>query len=426
VVLEPQSTTLFILLMVVFCALLVAVALARQTAFRVLAASLAFVPAMLFGVAAVNRYYDYYQTWGSVADDFSAQGINSVPQIPAGASAQQLAKILGRVTGSKTAGADGETVRLTVSGHYSHITRTVLVYLPPQYFQHGYARHRFPAIELITGYPGQPQDWIDVVGITQTYLDLLRDGVVKPAVLVMPNANGGPRVSLECLNVSHGPQDATFMGLDVPDALSHTLRVVPPGRAWGVAGYSEGGYCAANLALLYPYRYGYSGVLSGYFVPMTVQYGNPVRQFDPFARDKGARARNTPLRRLRALPLTVPVPLFWIGAGSANREDTHAAEAFQQVVLTRQPDVTLEIEPGGAHDMATWRALVPPLLEWMTPRLAQAELHPLLYAGPGAAHPVGNVRPTPPVASPAATPPASRHAATRHKRSRRARRRRKA
>ena len=31
---------------------------------RIIAACLAFIPAMAFGVAAVNKYYDYYQTWG--------------------------------------------------------------------------------------------------------------------------------------------------------------------------------------------------------------------------------------------------------------------------------------------------------------------------------------------------------------------------
>ena len=402
--LEPQSTALFILLMAVFCALLVGVAVAKQPAVRVLAASLAFVPAMLFGVAAVNKYYDYYQTWGSAAADLSAQGVSSVPQIPASASGQQLATILGKVTGSKTAAEEGETVRLTVTGQLSHITRTVLVYLPPQYFQPRYSRSRFPAIELITGYPGQPQDWINVVGITQTYLTLLRDGVVKPAVLVMPDANGGPRISLQCLNVHHGPQDATFLGVDLQNSLSHALRVVPSGRAWGIAGYSEGGYCAANLALIYPDRYGYAGALSGYFVPLPQdQFGNPLHKVSPFGKNKRARQRNTPIAQLRTLPLNVQLPQFWLGAGSSYHVDVTAAQGFQQLLLTRQPDVTLDIEPGGSHNMATWRALVPPLLEWMTPQLAQAQLHPQEFPGPGAAqHPAGNVRPVP--SGPAATP----------------------
>ena len=80
--LEPQSTGLFLVLMGAFCVLLGCVAVARQVAVRVLAAALAFVPAMLFGVAAVNKYYDYYQTWGSAAADLTATGLGNVPQLP--------------------------------------------------------------------------------------------------------------------------------------------------------------------------------------------------------------------------------------------------------------------------------------------------------------------------------------------------------
>src|SRR6202020_1585947 len=72
--LEAPSTALFILLMVVFCALVCWMALSRQMVLRVFAACLAFIPAMLFGVAAVNKYYDYYQTWGAVASDLGGQG----------------------------------------------------------------------------------------------------------------------------------------------------------------------------------------------------------------------------------------------------------------------------------------------------------------------------------------------------------------
>jgi enterochelin esterase-like enzyme len=254
----------------------------------------------------------------------------------------------------------------------------VYLYLPPQYFQARYARARFPAIELITGFPGQPQDWINVVGITESYLTLLRDRAVRPAVLVMPDANGGPRISLQCLNVWHGPQDATFLGVDLPGALSRSLRLPPPGPAWGVAGYSEGGYCAADLALLFPARYGAAGVLSGYFVPGDDRLGSPARTVNPFGPGKALRALNTPVQRVRALPVNVPVPQFWLGAGGDFPQDVSAAGAFQRRLLARQPDVTVHLAPGGKHNMATWRALVPPLLEWMTPRLAYAQRHPAL------------------------------------------------
>ena len=34
----------------------------------------AFLPAMAFGVLAVNKYYGYYQTWGAAINDFTNQG----------------------------------------------------------------------------------------------------------------------------------------------------------------------------------------------------------------------------------------------------------------------------------------------------------------------------------------------------------------
>jgi enterochelin esterase-like enzyme len=380
---------LFILLLAVFCALLAGVALAKQPVFRVLAASLAFVPAMLFGVAAVNKYYDYYQTWGAAAADLTGQGLSTATSLPSGAPAQRLTAILGEVTDSRVAAQLGETVRLSITGRRSHITRTVYVFLPPQYFQAAFRNHRFPAIELISGYPGEPQDWINVVGIVNAYETLLRDHGVQPVALIMPDPNGGPHLSLQCLNIARGPADATYLARDLPDYLSQTLRLQPSGRAWGIAGYSEGGYCAANLALRYPGRYGYAGVLSGYFMPGNVRLGHPAGMIDPFRGNIALRRENTPMDRVSALPLAVRIPKFWLGAGSYDHRDVDAAQAFQRQVLTRQPNVVLDIEPGGSHTMTTWRALVPPLLEWMTPKLAQAALYPApAKAGPGVTSPV--------------------------------------
>jgi len=386
---EPQSTGLFILLLAVFCALLACVALAKQPVFRVLAASLAFVPAMLFGVAAVNKYYDYYQTWGAAAADLVGQGLSTAASLPSGTPEQRLTAILGEVTDSKAAAKLGETVRLSITGRRTHITRTVYVFLPPQYFQASFRNHRFPAVELISGYPGEPQDWINVVGVVHVYETLLRDHGVQPVALVMPDPNGGPHISLQCLNIARGPQDATYLARDLPNYLSQTLRLQPSGRAWGIAGYSEGGYCAANLALRYPDRYGYAGVLSGYFTPGNVRLGHPAGMVDPFRGNSALRRENTPLDRLSALPLAVRIPKFWLGAGSYDHRDVDAAQAFQRQVLARQPNVVLDIEQGGSHTMTTWRALVPPLLEWMTPKLAQAALHPSpAKAGPGTTSPV--------------------------------------
>jgi enterochelin esterase-like enzyme len=388
-VLEPQSTALFILLMVVFCALVCWMALARQMVFRVLAACLAFIPAMLFGVAAVNKYYDYYQTWGAAASDLGGQGSSQVATATSvnRASAAQISAILGSRVNIRTAAAHGQTIRLTVRGKSSHLSRTVFVYLPPQYFRAAFSGYRFPVIELLPGFPGSPADWINVVGITAAYSTLLGDGAaVKPAVLVMPDANGGRRISLQCLNVRHGPRDATFLAHDLPEYLPSILRVQPQGPAWGIAGYSEGGYCTANLALVYRLRYGAAGVMSGYFTPSDDQLGNPVHTVNPFGHDLRTRQTNTPLLRITRLPVSARIPQFWLGVGGKDISGLRATRQFQRLVLARQPGVQLNVVPGGGHTMATWRALVPSLLEWMTPLLTQASQHPVPVSQVGKAH----------------------------------------
>ncbi len=369
--LQPQSTAFFLLLMVAFAALICWLVLTRHLVIRVLAACLAFIPALTFGIAAVNKYYDYYQSWSSAITDVTGQGVSGGgPSVLHVARADAgISELLGGDVYTKLARAHGFTLQLTVHGSLSDLTRTVYVYLPPQYFQPRYRRYRFPAIELLHGYPGAPQDWITLLDVTTTLARLVERGVARPAVLVMPDANGARGVSLQCLNQVGGPQDATYLARDLPGYISRVLRVWSPGRTWGIAGYSEGGFCAANLGLQYGSVFGLAGVLSGYFQPSDNQAGHPPRAVNPFGRDKRLRIQNTPTLELLKLAPGALIPQFWIGSGT-DPADVKAAGMFKQLLAVRQPAVQLRLIPGGGHTMSTWRALISPMLEWMTSRLA--------------------------------------------------------
>src|SRR5260370_41429955 len=148
----------------------------------------------------------------------------------------------------------GYLMRLMVPGHRSGITRAVYVYLPPQYFEPGYQVYRFPVIELIHGQPGGPQDWITVVGVTHAYDGLLQAGRAQPAVLVMPDANGGEKISLQCLNQAGGPPDLPHLPGDPPTQMAPLPRVAPPGPAWGGARHPQSGVSARNPAPPHPPR----------------------------------------------------------------------------------------------------------------------------------------------------------------------------
>jgi enterochelin esterase-like enzyme len=372
--LEPQSAFLFVLMVLIFGGLVWWLAIARRVTFRIIAACLAFVVAANFGVLLVNRYFSYYTTWGAAISDFSNPSPDSGPQVPVG-------KVLvgdhspafdARSVYLKLALQQGYTLHTDVPGKLSHITRSVYVYLPPQYFEPAYKNYRFPVIELIHGQPGEPQDWINVVGVQVVLDDLVDRGHAKPAVLVMPDANGGNTISLQCLNQAGGPQDLTYLAKDVPEAMSHMLRVQPPGVGWGVAGYSEGGFCAANMALRYRYRFGAAASLSGYFVPFDNKLANPARTVSPFGNSARLRAENTPTEEVRALAPGAVLPQFWLGAGRGDNIDVANATYFAQELQLHQAGVPLVLTPGSGHTMATWHAEVPPVLSWMTNTLVTA------------------------------------------------------
>jgi enterochelin esterase-like enzyme len=374
-VFEPQGTGFFLLLMVAFAGLLVWVAVAKQVVFRVLAACLAFLPAMVFGVAAVNKFYDYYQTWGGAISDLTGGG-NTIPKytVAGAGSNKQFDKDIGRVTSSAEEAEVGYLFQTTITG--SHITRDVYVYLPPQYFQKQYAHYRFPVIELLHGSPGDPEAWVAVMGVIPTFLSLLEAHPSDAAVLVMPDTDGGLQYGLQCLNNPGGIQDMTFIDRNVPYYIARLARVQPPGREWGLAGYSEGGYCTANIALQDPNAYGAVGVMSGYFAPIPSQVpehnkpgGKPIT-VNVFAGHPGLLLLNTPQRYIRQLPISDVLPNFWLAAGATDRSDVTAAVDFRGLLLTRVPDVPLVIIPGGGHQASVWRAALGPMLTWMTPQLA--------------------------------------------------------
>ncbi len=376
---EPQGTGFFLLLMVVFGGLLVWVALAKQVVFRVLAACLAFIPAMVFGVAAVNKFYDYYQTWGGMINDLTGQGVSSLPKYAAGGAGtnKQFDKNIGRVTSLAEDAQVGYLFQTSVTGAQSHLTRDVYVYLPPQYFQKAYAHYKFPVIELLHGSPGNPQAWVDVMGVIPTFLNLLEAHPTDAAVLVMPDTDGGQQYELQCLNDPGGIQDMTFVALDVPEAIARIARVQPPGRAWGLAGYSEGGYCAANIALQDPAGFGAVGVLSGYFSPVLSQVpvgnkpGARPHLVNVFAGRPALQLVNTPKAYITRVPINDVLPAFWLAAGVQDKQDVVAAANFRQLLQTRVANVPFMVVSGGGHQGSVWRAALGPMLTWMAPQLAQ-------------------------------------------------------
>ena len=158
----------------------------------------------------MNKFYDYYQTWGDLANDLTGHQ-PPVVLLPPGSnkSQPQLATSTDKIK-------KGQLIDTVLAGKKSGISRQGLIYLPPQYFQQPTVK--FPVIELLHGSPGRPADWETALHLTTTYLKLLNDHKAKPAVIVMPDSNGGETSpGQQCLNLNGGLQVDTYLSSDVPE-----------------------------------------------------------------------------------------------------------------------------------------------------------------------------------------------------------------
>lgn len=353
--LEPDSRLLLGLLVTVSAALLLAGARLRFLPGRIACGGLSILVAMVGGVAMVNVYYGYYQTWAAVRADFSGGTGDLGVAGPAAMTAPA---------------ASGSVAWIDLPGRLSGYDRRALVYLPPQYDQRRYARVRFPVLELFHGTPGSPRTWEAVLQVSKVADELLAEHLIGPMVLVMPAINGPGRDFQDCVD-GPGVRDDTYLTADVRADMLARYRVAPDPYEWGAAGYSSGGYCAANLALRHRTSFGAAAVLEGYFRAADGPAGRALHG------SKTLEAANSPLSLAGKLrPASGAVPAFWVAAGTRDGPDYRAALAFA-AALDRIEQVPLDREVNAAHTAAAWSAVLPTALTWLWQQLAPPDLRVL-------------------------------------------------
>jgi hypothetical protein len=353
--LGPDSRLLTALLVIVSAVLLIAAARLRLLPARIACGALSIMVAMAGGVFAVNYYYGYYTSWGQVWADFHGGDTGNLGVISA--------------TSTSTALGPGNIGWTSLPGKLSGYSRLGLVYLPPQYRQARYARVQFPVVELFHGTPGSPRAWITVLRVEQVVDTLMARHLIGPMVLVMPTISGSGHDYQECLN-GPGVRDDTYLTRDVRADVLARYRVSHDPYEWGAAGYSSGGYCAANLSLRHPGSFGAAAVLNGYFLAAEGPAAVVLRHETPL------EAANSPLYFAERLqPGSGPVPAFWVAAGTGDRADYKAAKAFAAALDRIQQVPFIKFNAG--DNANAWIAALPGALTWLWQQLAPPDLRVL-------------------------------------------------
>ena len=352
--LGPDSRLLTALLIMMSAGLLVAAIRFRLLPVKILCGTLSIVVAMTGGIAAVNYYYGYYTTWGEMWADFHGGTGN-----------------LGTITaeGSTSAIASGRIGWTSLPGKLSGDNRQGLVYLPPQYGESRYARVRFPVAELFHGSPGTPLAWSSVLHISQVADSLLAKHLIGPMVLVMPSINGSGHDYQDCVN-GPGVNDETYLTKDVRADVFARYRVSHDPFEWGVAGYSSGGYCAANMSLRHPGSFGAAAVINGYFRAAD----GPAA--DALNRSQLLEGANSPLYLAERLtPNSTPLPAFWVAAGTHDKSDYQPATVFTAAMNRVESVPFVKFNAGDTAN--AWSAALPVALTWLWHQLAPPDLRVL-------------------------------------------------
>lgn len=127
--------------------------------------------------------------------------------------------------------------------------RAEWVYLPPAWFTLK-PPMRLPAVLMIGGEFNTPPDWIRAGEAVTTLDEFAAAHGGNAPVTVFADATGGFAVDTECVNGPRG-NAADHLTADVIPKISAVSGSQQP-LQWGVVGFSSGGTCAVDLAVMHP------------------------------------------------------------------------------------------------------------------------------------------------------------------------------
>ncbi|GAA0359811.1 alpha/beta hydrolase-fold protein [Microbispora corallina] len=308
------------------------------------------VCAVLTVAVVVNDQFEFYATWDDLVGSDSAAGsfASLTPQDQHGF----------RTAAGLTFAPYGEDgVRVVhFTGPRTHIGADVYVWLPPQYGLPAYRHTRFPAIELLPGYPGPVHNWFTMLDVTGLLRHEMARGEAEPAILVAPTMEVVPGLDTDCTDIPGGPAVETWAAEDVRDMVTANFRARMDGAGWAAMGYSEGGFCAVKLAVQHPRQYTAAVSLSGYFTPTA----------PAVTRSPGLLRANDLLQVLtRSRP-----PVSLLVMGTRQDADTAADVTRLRAVVHAPTTVASSVLPSGGHNYGVWGTMLPPALRWVSHELS--------------------------------------------------------
>ncbi len=229
-------------------------------------------------------------------------------------------------------------------------TQPVYVYLPPGYSDE--PARRYPVLYLLHGFPGRPLAFLETLRLGVVEDTFVARDEAQPLILVMPFGSTGAFTDEEWANgaAPHSGWES-FVAHDVVHAIDARYRTIPTAAGRAIAGLSEGGFGAINIAFHHPHEFSVVESWSGYERPDKLRaiYGKKLQLLP----------RNDPRAELAALAPTLrrAHTYIWFYSGTTDplrhQNERFAASLAAAHVAHRY------FEAAGGHNWALWRLDAP-------------------------------------------------------------------
>jgi enterochelin esterase-like enzyme len=247
-------------------------------------------------------------------------------------------------------------LRYTVTGARSRLRGVVLVTLPEGYTAAANAHRSYPVLETFHGYPGDPSQWVDFMGLGNSIDAGVRRHQVSEMLTISPTLEFPPGVDTECVDgTGLAPKVETWLTEDVPSWAVTTFRIRTARSSWATIGLSMGAWCAAMATMLHPQQYAAGIIMGGYFAP---EFSSNYRPFT---------SRSSPAKRydLVALARRAPPPVaLWV---ETSHSDHVSYPSTSRLLRATHPPTSVQalVLSHAGHRLSLWQAELPGALAWL-------------------------------------------------------------
>ena len=300
----------------------------------------------------INRSGEFYSSW---SDLFGAQGQYQKIAL----SPTDLAQIsVEEIHSAKKTNGGSLIFRKVIKGAASGIANVVYVVASPKVAKslessaHSIG-NSYQVVELFPGTPGVPQTWIGTLDGITTMEDLENNGKIPPTIAVIPAINVQPGHDTECLDFAFGAHVETWVTKDMKTFMQTFMGI--DNRLWSSFGYSTGGWCAAEVAVLHQDQYSEGVSLAGYFKPL-LSVGLSKRE------KSYLNSKYDLISHLKQGPRNTKLMII---ASLKDRFANSSAQKFMQSANALIPIKYIPI-PSGGHNIKVWKPFIASGFLWIS------------------------------------------------------------